>query len=111
MLKVYLVGGVIILALMIYGAIDSLMTNKRRIRGVPRIAWFFIILLLPLLGVILWFTLGKERGSAANARRPMAPDDDPEFLRGLGSQKEQERRIQRIEKEIADLDEDSGKKE
>lgn len=109
--KVYIVGGVIILALMVYGAVDALMTNKRRVRGVPRIAWFFIILLLPVLGVVLWFSLGKDRGSKSNARRPMAPDDDPDFLRGLGSQKEQERRIQRLEKEIADLDDDAGKKE
>jgi hypothetical protein len=37
----------------------------------------------------------------------MAPDDDPAFLRSLGSDQEQDERIRQLEQELADLDDDS----
>ena len=111
MVRVYIVVGLIIVALSIYAAIDSLMTDKRRTRGLPKPIWVMVILFLPVIGAVLWFTLGKDRGTSSGVKRQTAPDDDPEFLKRLGSQKEQEERIRRLEQELADLDDDSTPKE
>lgn len=106
MVRVYIVVGLIVVALSIYAAIDSLMTDRSRIRGLPKPLWVLIVLLLPLIGPILWFTIGKDRGKNRGVTRQTAPDDDPEFLRSLGSTKDQEERIRRLEQELADLDDD-----
>ncbi len=111
MVRVYIVAGLAIIALSIYATVDSLMTDKRRTRGLPKFAWVLVILVLPVIGAVLWFTLGKDRGKSKPVMRQTAPDDDPDFLRRLGSEKEQEERIRRLEQELADLDDDSSTKE
>lgn len=111
MVRVYIVVGLIIVALSIYAAIDSLMTDKRRTRGLPKFLWVLVILFLPVIGAVLWFTLGKDRGKGRPVARQTAPDDDPDFLRKLNSEKEQEERIRRLEQELADLDDDSTTKD
>lgn len=111
MVRVYIVVGLIIVALSIYAAIDSMMTENSRTRGLPKPLWVLVILFLPLIGAILWFTLGKDRGKGTPVTRQTAPDDDPDFLRRLGTEKEQEERIRRLEQELADLDDDTPTKE
>ncbi|MGH8882623.1 MAG: PLDc N-terminal domain-containing protein, partial [Stackebrandtia sp.] len=56
----------------------------------PRAIWVLIIVLIPILGGIFWFTHGRPRrkggGDSAWRRKPtapVAPDDDPEFLADL----------------------------
>jgi len=39
------------------------------------------------IAVVLWRLLGAERVGASTRQSPVAPDDDPEFLRKLGEQK------------------------
>lgn len=39
------------------------------------------------IAVVLWRLLGAERVGASARQSPVAPDDDPEFLRKLGEQK------------------------
>lgn len=111
MVRVYIVVGLIIVALSVYAAIDSLMTDHRRVRGIPKFFWVVVILLLPVVGALLWFVLGKDRGGSRQAPRQTAPDDDPEFLARLGTEKEQAERIARLEQELADLDDDSTSKD
>jgi hypothetical protein len=42
-------------------------------------------------------------------RGPVAPDDDPDFLRKLGREKAMEDRIEQLERELRDLDDDPPK--
>ncbi|MFP7762247.1 PLDc N-terminal domain-containing protein [Marisediminicola sp. LYQ134] len=108
--RVYIVVGLIIVALSVYATIDTIMTDKSRTRGLPKILWVLVILLLPVIGAALWFTLGKDRGKRGGRGRAVprttAPDDDPDFLRRINTEKEQEERIRRLEQELADLDDD-----
>ncbi|WP_233552572.1 PLD nuclease N-terminal domain-containing protein [Jiangella rhizosphaerae] len=75
------------IALLVYALIDCLQTDSARFRSLNRVAWAAIIVLVPLVGPILWLAIGKLRDRpqrpAAPPRRPLAPDDDPEFLRHL----------------------------
>ena len=38
------------------------------------------------IAVLLWRAFGPERVGVSSGRAPIAPDDDPEFLRKLGEQ-------------------------
>jgi hypothetical protein len=103
MVRFWVIGIVIAVALSIFTFVDIALTEGRRVRGVPKGFWFFIAL-LPILGAVLWFLVGKEPASAAP--RQVAPDDDPSFLRDLRRDDEQDERIRRLEQELADLDAD-----
>jgi hypothetical protein len=97
-------------AFTIYTLVDVLLTERTRVRAFPKPVWALGVVLLPVIGGILWLAVGKarRRGPAA---RPVAPDDDPAFLRTLSSDEiakraEQEERLRRLEQELADLDDD-----
>ena len=102
MVKYYVIGIVIAVALIIFTFVDIALTESRRVRGVPKGFWFFIAL-LPFLGTILWFAVGKE---PARAIRYVAPDDDPSFLKNIRRDEEQDERIRKLEEELAQLDSD-----
>ncbi len=104
--------GVIALGLLIYCAVDCIITPKHKVRVLPKIAWFFIILLLPLLGAGLWLGFGKARGGGDGGdgrprKGPVAPDDDPEFLRTIEFER---RRAERREEEARKRAEEERKK-
>ena len=79
MVRVWLFGIALVVVLTVFCAVDAAMLSRLRIRGVPRWAWMLIIVFVPVLGSILWLTVGRGRGI-----RTVAPDDDPEFLAELG---------------------------
>jgi hypothetical protein len=91
----------------IYALVDCLMTDRRRVRGIPKALWILVILVITPIGGILWLTLGKDRSLGGLANRRTAPDDDPAFLKRLGRDKDQDERIRRLEQELAELDDDS----
>ena len=43
----------------------------------------FVLLALAIFGIVWFITSRVRRGSSSQHRRPVAPDDDPEFLRNL----------------------------
>lgn len=71
----------------LYAFIDVLLTRGSDTRTFPRWVWALVVILLPVLGAIGWFILGRPRRAAAGGpgrgRAPVAPDDDPAFLREL----------------------------
>lgn len=71
----------------IYALIDVITTPARRIRALPKLLWMAIVVLLSLVGVALWFWLGRPRHmgalTAGGTAHTVGPDDDPEFLRSL----------------------------
>ncbi|GHF56379.1 membrane protein [Streptomyces mashuensis] len=77
----------LVLALWIYAFIDCLNTPEDEVRGLPKIAWVFVILLFGevLVGPVAWLVAGRPKrpAPAAGQQRWVAPDDNPEFLRSL----------------------------
>lgn len=97
--------------------ISCLSTEEDEIRALPRLVWVLIILFFPLVGSIAWFVTGRSvpagtagpgprlssggpdarrpSGAEPTVRRPrpIAPDDDPEFLRSIGRQDEADREL------------------
>lgn len=105
MTKLLFVLAAVAVAVTIFTVVDVVLTDARRARGVPKGAWFFIAL-IPVLGALLWFAVGKAPRGDAPQRRTVAPDDDPSFLAGIGREEEQNERIRQLEQELSDLDDD-----
>jgi hypothetical protein len=95
-----------LVAVDVFAVVDVILTDRSRVRAMPKALWVLVIVLLPLIGVVLWFMLGKARSSSAGRTRTVAPDDDPDFLRKMRVKEEQNERIRRLEQELADLDDD-----
>lgn len=102
MARLLLILALVGTAFWVYSIVDCALQPATRHRGVSKGAWIAIVVLLPVLGGLLWFVVGRGRASAVAARR--APDDDPEFLGSIGSIADQDERIRRLEEELAQLD-------
>lgn len=96
---------VIWVALFIAAIVDIIRIEPGRVRAAPKAVWL-LISVVPFAGPILWFTQGRERLRKGRSRGAVAPDDDPEFLRRLASEKEQEQRIRDLEQQLSELDVD-----
>ena len=74
-------------AVYIYFIIDVLRTPRGQTRSLPKFVWLLVVVLVPLLGGLAWLALGRTwpaPGSRFRRRRgPVAPDDDPSFLKKL----------------------------
>lgn len=102
------------IAIAIYALADCASTEEERIKGLPKIVWVLLIVFIPWVGPLAWLLVGKNRSIPGEsglkrewrqaqearakkqaAQRPIAPDDDPEFL----AQLERENRRRRMEAE------------
>ena len=95
---------VLVLALTIYSLLDCARTPEESMPArMPKLLWIIIIVMATLVGPIAWIIVSRvkaaeDRGGEveptmwsskegtsfrrAERPRPVAPDDDPEFLRG-----------------------------
>lgn len=96
---------VLAFALVLYSILDCARTPDEGMPArIPKFVWIMLIILFPTVGAIAWIITSRvkaaeERGGIVEPTvwsskegtsfqrperpRPMAPDDDPEFLRGL----------------------------
>lgn len=98
------------LVLLVFCLIDCIQTDSSQVRNLPKVAWVLLILIFPLAGGIAWLVAGRPTRDQARAvpwpstrtagfpenerpRRPTAPDDDPEFLRGLRTSSSEHERL------------------
>ncbi len=102
MVRVLLPVLLLLIAFWFYSIVDCAHLSPTRHRGVSKPVWILIVVLLPVLGGILWFIVG--RGRQRTAPVSTAPDDDLEFLGSIGSISDQDERIRRLEAELAALD-------
>lgn len=91
MVRLYLVLIVVYAAFTLYATFDAGLADASRVRNLPKPVWVILALVVPILGAVLWFTMGRPRKQrrggkpgSAQRNRPVAPDDDPDFLRSLG---------------------------
>lgn len=93
-----------LLVLQVYTFVDLVRSGADEIRSLPKPVWF-LVWLVPIAGPIAWLVLGRPRvgpssggpggpggsggggggitGGPRPGRGPIAPDDDPEFLRRI----------------------------
>lgn len=102
MVRFVIIGVVIAVAFILYALVDAAMTDASRARGVPKPVWVVLVVVLPVIGALLWFTIGKGRAAASPAAGP-APDDDPRFTGAKLSDAEMER-LRELEERLQALD-------
>jgi len=99
MVRFFLILVAVTVVITVFALVDAAVADRTRVRGLPRLAWFIVILFIPLVGALLWFFVGRPRradgGRTGQSRRqaggnrrrssprPSGPDDDPDFLRRL----------------------------
>ncbi|MCW4456942.1 PLDc N-terminal domain-containing protein [Microbacterium sp. MPKO10] len=91
----------VIVAITIYTVVDCAIIDNRRVRGLSKPVWIVVILLLPVVGLVLWYLIGR---GGADLARDVAPDDDPSFIGTLRVDSDQDDRIRQLEEELAALD-------
>lgn len=75
----------VILGITVYGIVDCAQSDARTRRNIPLWVWVALMIVLPGLGAVIWLILSRlvAPPPAAPRHRPLAPDDDPDFLREL----------------------------
>jgi hypothetical protein len=130
MIRLYSMFFLLDLVLVVVALIDCLSAEEFAIRALPRVVWVFLILLFSPVGPIVWFVAGRPLGTAARSsggawrpgsgfpeserprRTTVAPDDDPEFLRGLAaSRKEDEELLKSWEADLRRREDDLRRRE
>lgn len=72
---------VIVLAAMVFALVDIIMRDEWQVKHLPKFGWVLLVILIPLIGTLLWFTLGREYAGvspssaigSAFAARPQSP--------------------------------------
>lgn len=115
-----IISAILFLAFIV-ALVDVIRIPESDIKNLNKIAWVFIIILLPLIGTVLWFAVGREYSSsvslgsfgdprrraetAAPSARPSAPRTIEEELAAIDREieyHENEARIRRLEQELRD---------
>ncbi|TXN29879.1 PLDc N-terminal domain-containing protein [Lacisediminihabitans profunda] len=97
----YLILPLVVLGIVIAALVDIIGSDQGRIRHLDKTLWLLIVILLPLVGSIVWFAIGRERpqvvdrGSFGDPRRRETPVPLP-------SSSSTEREIEALEREIRD---------
>jgi len=93
----YAVMSVVLLVVVIGALADIITRQDGQVKHLPKLVWVLLVVLLPLVGSILWFAVGREydtpvdRGTFGDPRRSERADDR------VG-------RARTTEQELADLD-------
>jgi len=77
---------VLSIAIQLYGLIDCAQREDSEVRSLPRWGWLLIIVLVPTIGAVAYLVAGRPKRPGYGGKKPkrtIAPDDDPDFLRGL----------------------------
>ncbi len=52
----------LIIAVLIVALIDIITRDESQVKHLPKLVWILLVVLLPMIGSILWFLIGREYG-------------------------------------------------
>lgn len=106
---------VAVLAATIFTLVNVITTDQSRIRYLDKVVWVILVILVPLIGMILWWLVGRERNDtsevasfgdprryeATRVASPALDDDDidAQVEREIAFH-ENEARLRRLEAEV-----------
>jgi hypothetical protein len=71
MARVLLLVALVVLLITVFSVIDCALTERVRVRALPRALWLVVIVLVPVVGPFLWWTAGRVPYS--RVRPPSVP--------------------------------------
>ncbi|MEI8411662.1 MULTISPECIES: PLD nuclease N-terminal domain-containing protein [unclassified Kribbella] len=79
------------LALSVYALFSCIQTPDEDVPHLPKLVWIVLIVFVPFVGPIVWLLMlrmqlgrrDREVRPPKPGTRPVAPDDDPDFLKSL----------------------------
>ena len=79
------------LGLSIYALFSCIQTRDKDVPYLPKLVWIVLIVFVPFVGPITWVLMSRSQRirneqpvpRAEPSARPVAPDDDPDFLASL----------------------------
>jgi hypothetical protein len=98
------------LILVVAALVDIISRDQSRIKHLDKVLWIFIVILMPLIGAIVWFAIGRDDEHSIrrsdSARRGSGTDHgsfgDPRRREALPARpSETERQLAALEMEIA----------
>lgn len=100
-------AAVVLIAIFVYGLVDCVRADRSEVRAISKTGWIVVMVLLPVLGAVMWLIFGRPYGRPAPTSypgHPLAPDDDPNFLRNLELRRRQQAEEERLRKLRRELD-------
>jgi hypothetical protein len=70
---VYLILAVLPILLSVLTLADIIMRGEHQVNHLPKMFWIILVILIPLVGAILWWTIGRDYGPRPEA----VPFGDP----------------------------------
>jgi hypothetical protein len=97
----FLIGSGLGLVLVIFALADVIAGDGSHIKNLDKLTWVFVIILLPVIGSILWFIVGREWGGAS--RHDLGSFGSPQRAQAAGFTElsTTERELAALEAEIA----------
>jgi hypothetical protein len=100
--------GFLLIALWLYCIFDVIATDEILIRSLPKMAWLFIVIILPDIGSIAWLALGRPQYAGWRPgdtegrpmRRVVGPEDRADFSPSSGSAPADASRLQAWEADL-----------
>ena len=100
--------GFLLIALWLYCIFDVIATDEALMRSLPKMAWLFIVIIIPSVGSIAWLALGRPQFAGWRpgdtegrpTRRVVGPEDRPDFSPGSGSGSADAGRLQAWEDDL-----------
>lgn len=96
----------LILVFFVVALIDIILRDSSQVKHLPKVAWIFIVILLPLIGGVLWFAVGREYSGAGHSgagyRRPRGPYVVREQAAPAARPLSTEEQLAALEREIED---------
>lgn len=95
----YLLVSVLVFALVIAALVDIITRQDGQAQHLPKLVWILLVVLLPVIGSILWFAVGREYSTPVNLGSFGDPRrrEDPDSFRGTTTEQE----LAALDREIA----------
>ncbi|BDV31160.1 PLD nuclease N-terminal domain-containing protein [Microbacterium terricola] len=96
------VFSLLVVGAMIFALVDIITRDEWQVKHLPRWAWLLMVLVLPFIGTVLWFALGREyTGGAARAQRAPARQSAPTgYVAPTHGRRSTEEQLADLEREI-----------
>lgn len=106
--------GIAMFVFWVYSILDVIASDETLVRNLPKFYWLFIVIIVPTVGAVAWFALGRplgvglipgttqySRGVRPRRVSALGPEDSPEFLAALeGRQAEERKRLEQWEEDL-----------